>query len=454
MKKNCIVQTIWCQRLSRSLPALSFALVAAVGQCQPVLADYYDFGNKPAADAGNLPAAGEPASGSGSGSDPASQPAATPPASDAAGQPKNPSWWKDGPDSDSKPATPADGGTGTATATSTTNTASSTSSATTISSPPARPLTPLTPAPPPAQKKLVLYGRIEELSGSGANLPFKFKLQAQKPIIDKTILPGSASTGVLQGRVSSFPPDWVGAYSGDIKIHYSQYDKIRWDFDPAEASKEQQLTRPGTVGKVTFNFDQHGNKVLVEPAQVLFTTTIGAAGGSATLNQMMGGAQGQMLQAMMGANAQAMMQNMPYMYVLHLGSVSHETGVTGNQLNSQVMKNDITQLKPNVLEECVVTWDNDRNPTTGKVRNSWSESVLRFTRLNSSQLYVQAATVKYRQDGKFENKILMYGTVTRGAAQTGMPSMQGFPMTMPGGGAGGAGGMPGLDQLLKQLQGN
>jgi hypothetical protein len=313
----------------------------------------------------------------------------------------------------------------------------------------------------PERKPVRLYGRLEELSGSyGAVLPIKLK--AMKPVLDPSVLPRPApltgrvtAAAPLAGRLASFPRQWAGVWAGPLKLHASQFDPSCWDFDPAEATKEQRLLQPGITGSVTLEFDTRPNGLItLEPATIIFSSVedehkLNAA--SQEMRQMMSG--NNPLAALARAGNLVSMIEKIHGVVLYLGPVRNLTGVTGNVLNSQLIKNEIKELKPGVVEQVVVTWDNDRNPTSGKQRYSYSESVLRFTQLSPSQLYVQAAAVKYRNDGKFQNKNLLYGTITRGA---GRPS--GFPLTPGGFGQGlpvmpGGGGMPGFNELFKQLQG-
>ncbi len=307
----------------------------------------------------------------------------------------------------------------------------------------------------PASRPAMLFGRIEEISGSsGATLPLKIKMQALTPRMDPRVqLQASARSTALQGVVSSFPMDWQGIWSGRLKVHATQFDRLRWEFDPDEANREQQLVRPGVTGDASFNFSQGpGNRVMLQPTQVVFTTTMDQSQYAGMMKNMLG-SQGQSSpfgSMFSGAGGSAaLLASIPYQFAMHFGDITQGVGLTGNQLNSRLMRNDIRQLSPGVLEQVVVTYDNDRNPKSGKTRNSFSESVLRFTKLNSNQLYVQAASVNYRQDGKFENKYILYGTVNRGQAAPSYPTMPGFP------GAGGSGaGLGGLEQLMRQLQGH
>ena len=65
----------------------------------------------------------------------------------------------------------------------------------------------------------------------------------------------------------------------------------------------------------------------------------------------------------------------------------------------------------------------DQNRSSGRMRTGYAETVLRFTHLNPSQLYLQAACVSYDRYGKFEDKIVFYGTVNRGQAASPIPNL-------------------------------
>lgn len=271
------------------------------------------------------------------------------------------------------------------------------------------------PAPGP-RKPTVLYGRIEEIvAGPGARLPVQLK--ALTPKLDTSRRLQTGASALLGKVVSSYPVDWRGFWNGTLKVHAAVFDPIRWQFDPEEASKERELLRPGTQGRVSFNFtSDRGGCIHLEPASVIFSAPMDRSRYAEMLNQ---------LQSMLGSQAgqgAMLLQSVPYLYALHLGDLSNGVGVTGNLLQSRVLKNEITQLADGVLEQVVVTYNLVRNPTTGKTRYGYSESVVRFTRQSSNQLYVQAATVSYLQNGKFEDKTILYGTVTRATAQNAAPN--------------------------------
>ncbi|MBX9685433.1 MAG: hypothetical protein K2X27_01950 [Candidatus Obscuribacterales bacterium] len=228
----------------------------------------------------------------------------------------------------------------------------------------------------------LLYGRIEELRDeAGAKIPIK--LQSLTPIRD-----GSLDTK-LEGKSSlqSYPTDFRGTWTGELTISSCSFDKSFWEFDPAEADEQSELLRAGIRGRCSVTFYKgKGEETELEPCSVIFAKVSQTANGQPGL---------------------------PFFYSLHLGDLSSGRGVTGNELSCKLMKNNLKQLSKTVLEQEVVTEDFDRNPRSGKVKTGYSENVLRFTRLDRNRLYLQAATVSYRSDGKFQNKVLLYGTLDR-----------------------------------------
>ncbi len=311
-------------------------------------------------------------------------------------------------------------------------------------------------AKPPAQS-LTLTGRIEELcKGNTATLPLKWK--KMEPIrdtrLDGKTLAGNASTAAAAAAAQaatktreSYPMDFRGTWAGTLTIFNRTYAPLRFQLDKAEAEKESRILTPGRTGQVSLTFYQKPDRsVTMEPCQVIFTSTTSMADATHGLG--------------MNAAQAAMFGNMqvPVAYALHLGNLTSAVGVTGNQLQSRLMKNDLKQLRSDVVEQVVVTRDSDRNTQTGTTRLGYSESVLRFTRISSNQLYFQSASVNYQNDGKFLDKVILYGTLNRvanggTAAVPGLPGLPGFP-----GAAGQAGGgnvmdaMRQLQQMMQQMQ--
>lgn len=309
-----------------------------------------------------------------------------------------------------------------------------------------------TAAPAASQKPIVLKGRLEEVSGNGANLPvgLLLGLKTQKARMAPVAQP---KADPLKGLVASFPTDWAGQWGGSLSIWWTQIDPSYWQWDAENAKETADVLKRGATGTTTFNFYQNGNAVLVQPARVTFpprvSQTTEQLPSNNAFSQMFGAAGSQMLQALN--------TKIP---VMILGDYQGQ-GIGANQLNLRVVKNDIKQLKPGLLEQDIITQETERK-ASGEVKNSFSETVIRFTKQNANQLYVQAASIKYRNDGHFLDKVIFYGTVTRGQVMpdatnpfAGMPggggSFPGMP-TSPSGGAGGMPGLDGLNQLIKQMQ--
>jgi len=150
-----------------------------------------------------------------------------------------------------------------------------------------------------------------------------------------------------------------------------------------------------------------------------------------------------------------MMANMKVPVMLHFGSVSTrgsmEVGVSGNQIDQRVVKNEIRQLAANVLEEQIVT-SNRSIQSSGHSEDGYTESVLRFTRQSPTQLYVLAASVDYSASGKFLRKLIMYGNVYRGQVMDTNP----YPAAMGNlqemlNAQGGGGSMGGYSSILNTL---
>ncbi|HEY9684671.1 MAG TPA: hypothetical protein V6C86_24025 [Oculatellaceae cyanobacterium] len=327
-------------------------------------------------------------------------------------------------------------------------------------------------APQTQSKTRTLFGRIEELTaGSGAKFP---TLRAQTPTLDlrgtAEQLKASATQSLYSGEaVKSFPADMSGNYGGVLRLQAIQLDPLYYRMDPAEAKEVADLMRVGLDGKVNFRFDNAHGGVALEPAQIFFTAPMTQARLNRQMEQLNGtGGLGMMgmgsMASMpgMGQMMQQMMMSVPYMWSLNFGNTAG-TGVSGNSTQTTLVKNEVRQLSPTVIEEQIVQREHDTNSRTGQNRVTYSESVIRFTRYNSSQQYVQAAGVDYSEDKKFLRKMVFAGYVTKGVVEQTSPmgslaglggAMQGM-QGMPGmGGAGGMGGL-GIDPaaLQKLFQG-
>ena len=307
---------------------------------------------------------------------------------------------------------------------------------------------------------LKLYGRIEELStGTSARIPLK--MQALTPVrdtsLDKKLAGNTATLAGNANALASYPVDYRGGWSGEVTINSSNFDPAYFQYDAAEARREAELLRPGTKGRYTVTFYQgNNNQIQMQPSQVMFQ------GVDTMSNQLKVLEKSDPRMKGLAGTGNYGMGNMqvPIMFALHMGTpiTAGEIGVTGNQTTSELMKSSLKELSKGVLESQIVTREHDRNPESGKVQDGFSESVLRFTRLNNRQLYLQAAHVYYRKDGHFLSKHILYGTLERSSQANNNQLANPFGTMLPGlGGAGGFGGMsPGgagnIQEQMNQLQ--
>ena len=279
-----------------------------------------------------------------------------------------------------------------------------------------------------------LYGRIEEIvQGPGAQFPVVLHAQTAKMDIRQTAKlqqHGEASfSGVV---VRSFPQQYTGTWGGSLKVWTSQIDPICWQIDADEANRIRQLLTSGREGTVNFNFFQDSSGTIdLEPAQVVFMVPMKDTHMQEEMNSLLGKGMGQgdsglnlpgmdakQVAGMMRQMANSM--NVPIMVCFGNVNRSDVEGVSGNTLRASVIKNNIRQLGPGVLEQQIVTRETQRNNKTGTVRQEYAETVIRFTNQGANSLYVVAAAVNYTSDRKFERKLILYGTVRKGQV---MPDM-------------------------------
>lgn len=308
-----------------------------------------------------------------------------------------------------------------------------------------------------SKQPITLYGRIDQIaSEASVQMP---SLQLEKPSLDvsrRTPLKASTSESRFSGSVeSSFPMDFSGTWGGTIRVWRYSVSPLSYQEDANESNKLREILTPGTAGDVNFTFQHAMGKIDLEPAQVRIM--IPASQSFSYQKMMQGGAGG------MGGMVSQMMANMKVPVILHFGTVSTsgsmEVGVSGNQIDQRVVKNEIRQLASDVVEEQIVT-RNASVQSSGRSEQGYTESVLRFTRQSASQMYVLAASVDYDGSGKFLRKLIMYGNVNRGQVMNTSPVPTGMGnMTQMlqqaglggAGGAGGAGGMEGLSSILNSL---
>ena len=322
-----------------------------------------------------------------------------------------------------------------------------------------------------------LFGRIEQIAAEGdLKMP---QLQMQKPSLDSRgkLLAGEAEK--YSGSIAkSFPTDFRGVWGGNLQIWSYRYTPDYLTIDRAEAVSSANVLKPQRSGAVNFNFysDPKTGGIALEPANVLLSVPMKDTN---SFNQMMSGMQGQMGGFASMFNQMAGNMEAPVV-AIHFGKAeanSMERGISGNDFKQVVAKNVIRDLGPGVLEQQIVTRYTSKTQE-GKVHSGYDESVMRFTKLPSGQLYVLCAAVKYSNTGKYLSKLIMYGNVDKGRRMQTNPyaqmnSMMGGMMNMgemqkmmggaaqkggtiqvPNGGFGGLpgfGGAGGMNDILKQL---
>ena len=145
----------------------------------------------------------------------------------------------------------------------------------------------------------------------------------------------------------------------------------------------------------------------------------------------------------MGQMMAQMAQSMPVPIIFSFGDIqtnSMAKGLSGNEFVQRTLRNTVRQLTPQVIEQQIIAQMNEVMKSTGRPRLRYEESVIRFTKVNAQQMYVQAAQVVYGPDRKFQQKIIMYGYVTKGqvvntnpySGMMQMPGMMQIPGQAPG----------------------
>lgn len=319
-----------------------------------------------------------------------------------------------------------------------------------------------------------LFGRIDQIAGEPA--PEMPVLKLQQAVLDTPSRPAPRRAPTLRAAASetklraaanetkysgsitkSFPTDFSGTWGGTIKVWRHDLSALSYERDSAESRKLRDILTPGTPGDVNFVFQQEGDGTIdLDPTVVRIL--IPASQSYSYQKMMQNGS--------MNGMASEMMANMKVPVILHFGYVSTraggmETGVSGNQIEQNVVKNDIRQLAPDVIEEQIVT----RNKTvqtagSGRTEQGYTESVLRFTKQSNTQLFVLAASVEYDKSGKFLRKLIMSGTVIRGQVMNTSPVPEGMgnlTQMMGGqqgrGNSGSANGAAGLSGILNGMGG-
>ncbi len=309
------------------------------------------------------------------------------------------------------------------------------------------------------KKPVMLYGRLEEISGKAAPT-FPIVLKALTPKMDQSgLLKGQATTGTLAGTMErSYPADFRGTWGGSLTLGQLAIAPLNYQIDPEDARKTASLVRQGSVGTANFvfNSDARGN-VTVEPTQIIFMVPANQTNSFQVAMQQAGGANAMGGQAMEGM-MKSMMGNMKVPIAIKFGnfqSSAMNPGISGNSFSIGVISNRLKQLSPGIMEQQVITQENVRTKA-GKAYSTYSENVFRFTQRGSSQMYVEVASVTYDMARRFMRKMVLYGYINKGSVQQDFSNpYAGLQQMMGGSGAGGMQ-IPGMGggsgNPLQQLQ--
>ena len=309
------------------------------------------------------------------------------------------------------------------------------------------------------KKPIMLYGRLEEISGKAAPT-FPVVLKALTPKMDQTgLIKGQATTGTLAGTIErSFPTDFRGTWGGTLTLGQLVNSPLSYQIDPEETKKVASLIRPGSQGTVNFTFNNDGRgNVTGSPVQITFMVPANQTNSFQAAMQQAGGANAMGGNAMAGM-MQSMMSNMKVPIAMRFGDFKSDAstpGVSGNSLSITLLSNRIKQLSPGIMEQQMITQENERTKA-GKSYSTYNENVFRFTQRGASQMYVEVASVSYDMARRFMRKYVLYGYITKGAIQQDFSNpYAGLQQMMGGGGAGGMQ-VPGMGggsgNPLQQLQ--
>lgn len=274
----------------------------------------------------------------------------------------------------------------------------------------------------PAKKAPMLYGRIDQIAAQGnVSMP---ALKMEVPKLDKSEskpLEAQVSESRFSGHItSSFPLDFTGNWGGSLKVWRYSTSAASMQEDSAETQKLERILQPGKDGTVNFTFshDSYG-KIDLQPSVVKMMIPASESYGMSKMAGQMG------MNPQMMSMMSSMMSNTQIPVFLHFGNVStagsSEVGVSGNQIEQTVVKNEIRQLSSNVVEQQIITRDASVQASGGR-REGYTESDIRFTQQSTGNLYVLAASVDYGSRGEFLRKLIMYGNVYRGQTMDTSPS--------------------------------
>jgi hypothetical protein len=255
----------------------------------------------------------------------------------------------------------------------------------------------------------VLQGRIEQISG-----PNEPKLPAFKMMTPKLDARGQEEPqpkgAVATKAPASYPIDWRGNWSGELKIVSARYAE-----PPAELAdeigREKQLNVPGRTGKAQFKFEQlMANQISLDPVVIEFVYPAGMPRPPVV-------AMPQEPQRGLRRRWQRPDNELAFVptgtYFINLNSFDNGITLGGNLSNQKVLNNSVKSLAKNVIEQDIVSRNLEELRDTDQVITEYNEDVLRFTMMSERLMLVQAASLSYNDKGTCQSVLSLVGYIHR-----------------------------------------
>ncbi len=268
----------------------------------------------------------------------------------------------------------------------------------------------------------VLKGRIEQIYGT--NDPKMPELKSLAPKFDTSQEPNralgkisasSASTNShtlaeQQALPESYPIDWKGNWSGELTIMDSRYLEPADQSMRAEIDLERRANAAGRKGKAVFSFRQvPPSKVSLEPVEIKFVYPSNMKLPDAVSLSASDAAK--FVQP--GERTDDVTIIPDRTYYISMNNVKGGITVGGNIVTQRVMRNTVSSLAKNVIEEDIVTLSSESLRGSQRVIECYNEDVLRFTMINQSTILVQAVTLAYNDAGHCDTRVSFAGYVQR-----------------------------------------
>lgn len=254
---------------------------------------------------------------------------------------------------------------------------------------------------------LFLNGRLEQISGRAAQMPIEKTIKGLKIGIAK--VDGSVAVAKQQTKPYSYPQKFNGNWGGRLAITYANYD--------ADVPVDRHQLSVGDQGLGIFSFVTESGKMLLEPSKLWFKPQVARKiKNFAVPKNMLSEAK----------DPEAKVNTA----LLDLGGIS-SVDANGQQVEYSVLKNTLTNLGKNVLEQNIVLRSNRVNAKTGAVRNDYTETVVRITPVRPDLMYSQIGYVQYGPSGVPLAQFICQGWITRNwlAAAKGIEQMSGLPLS-------------------------